>query len=45
MFLDSICMLRWWMCSTGSDYLSLVISCVLLGVVLYHGIVVVYYYD
>jgi hypothetical protein len=44
MSLDSSCMLRWWMCSTGSDSMSLVSSCVLLGVVVYYWIVVVYYY-
>jgi hypothetical protein len=29
-------MLLWWMLSTGSDYVSLVISRVLLGVFVYH---------
>jgi hypothetical protein len=32
------------MCSIGNDYVSLDSSCVLLGVVVYHWIVVVYYY-
>jgi hypothetical protein len=45
MSLDSSCMLLWWMCSTGCDYVSLVSSRVLLGVVMYHWIVVVYYYE
>jgi hypothetical protein len=51
MSLGSSCMLLWWMCSTGSDCVSLVNDCVslvssglLLGVVVYHWIVVVYYY-
>jgi hypothetical protein len=44
MSLDSSCMLLRWMCSTGSDCVSLVSSCVLLGVVVYHWSVVVYYY-
>jgi hypothetical protein len=44
MSLDNSCMLLWWMCSTGCDYVSLVSSHVLLGVVVYHWIVVVYYY-
>jgi hypothetical protein len=30
------CMLLWWMCSTGSDCVSLVSSCMLLGVVVCH---------
>jgi hypothetical protein len=42
--LENSCMLVWWMCSTGCDYVSLVSSHVLLGVVVYHWIVVVYYY-
>jgi hypothetical protein len=42
--LDNSYVLLWWMCSTGSDYVSLDSSCVLLGVVVYHWIVVVYYY-
>jgi hypothetical protein len=44
MSLDSSCMLLWWMCSIGSDYVSLVSICVLLGVVVYHWEIVVYYY-
>jgi hypothetical protein len=44
MSLDNSCMLLWWMCSTGSDCVSLVSSCVLLGVVVYHWTIVVYYY-
>jgi hypothetical protein len=44
MSLDGSCMPLWWMCSTGCDYVSLVSSRVLLGVVVYHWIVVVYYY-
>jgi hypothetical protein len=36
MSLDSSCMLLWWMYSIGSDCLSMVSSCVLLGVVVYH---------
>jgi len=44
MYLDSSCVLLWWMSSTGSDYVSLDSTCVLLGVVVYHWIVVVYYY-
>jgi hypothetical protein len=44
MSLDSICMLLWWMSSIGSECVSLVSSCVLLGVVVYHWEVVVYYY-
>jgi hypothetical protein len=34
--LDSRYVLLWWMCSTGSDCMSLDSSCVLLGVVVYH---------
>jgi hypothetical protein len=41
---DNSCMLLWWMFSIGCDYVSLVSSCVLLGVVVYHLIVVVCYY-
>jgi hypothetical protein len=44
MSLDSICMLLWWICSTGSGCVSLVNSYVLLGVVVCRWIVVVYYY-
>jgi hypothetical protein len=44
MSLDNGCMLLWWMRSTDSDCVSLVSSGVLLGVVVYHWIVVVYYY-
>jgi hypothetical protein len=44
MSLDNSCMLLWWMCSPGSDYVSLVSSRVLLGVVVYQWAVVVYYY-
>jgi hypothetical protein len=44
MSLDNSCMPLWWMCSTSCDYVSLVSSRVLLGVVVYHSIVVVYYY-
>jgi hypothetical protein len=36
MSLDSSCILLWWMCSTDCDYVSLVSSCVLLGMVVYH---------
>jgi hypothetical protein len=36
MSLDSRYMLLWWICSTGCDYVSLVSSCFLLGVVVYH---------
>jgi hypothetical protein len=43
MSLDSICMLLWWMCSTGSDCVSLVSSLVLLVVVVNHWTIVVYY--
>jgi hypothetical protein len=42
--LDSRYRLLWWMCSTSSDYVSLDSSCALLGGVVYHWIVVVYYY-
>jgi hypothetical protein len=42
--LDNSYVLLWWMCSTGSDCVSLDSSCALLGVVVYHWIVVVYYY-
>jgi hypothetical protein len=42
--LDNSYVLLWWMCSTSSDYMSLDSSYVLLGVVVYHLIVVVYYY-
>jgi hypothetical protein len=41
---DNSYVLLWWMCSTGSDCMSLDSSCVLLGVVVYHWIVVMYYY-
>jgi hypothetical protein len=44
MSIGSRCMLLWWMCSTNCDYMSLIKYCVLLGVVVYHWIVVVYYY-
>jgi hypothetical protein len=44
MSLDSICVLLWWMSSTGSDYVSLDSSCALLGVVVYHWIIAVYNY-
>jgi hypothetical protein len=44
MSLDNSYMPPWWICSTGCDSVSLVSSCVLLGVVVYHWIVVVYYY-
>jgi hypothetical protein len=44
MYLNNSCMLLWWMCSIGCDYVSLVSSCVLLEVVVYHWIVVLYYY-
>jgi hypothetical protein len=44
MSLDSGCILLWWMCSTDCDYVSLVSSCVLLGMVVYHWILVMYYY-
>jgi hypothetical protein len=44
MSLDSSCVLLQWSCTTGSDCVSLDSSCVLLEVVLYHWIVVVYYY-
>jgi hypothetical protein len=44
MSLNSSCMLLWWMCSTSSDCVSLVSRCVLLGVVVYHWALVVYYY-
>jgi hypothetical protein len=43
MSLDSNCILLWWMCSTDCDYVSLVSSRVLLGMVVYHWIVVMYY--
>jgi hypothetical protein len=43
MYLDISCMILWWIRSTGSDDVSLVISNVLLRVVVYHWIVVVYY--
>jgi hypothetical protein len=36
--------LLWWMCSTSSDCVSLDSSCALLGVVVYHWIMVVYYH-
>jgi hypothetical protein len=36
--------LLWWMCSTGSDCVSLDSSCTLLGVVVYHWIEFVYCY-
>jgi hypothetical protein len=42
--LDNSYVLLWWMCSTGSVCVSLESSCVLLGVVVYHWIIVVYYY-
>jgi hypothetical protein len=42
--LDIRYVLLWWMCSIGSDCMSLDSSCALLGVVVYHCIVVVYYY-
>jgi hypothetical protein len=42
--LDNSYVLLWWMCSTGSDCVSLDSSCALLGVVVYHWITVVYYY-
>jgi hypothetical protein len=42
MSLDNRCI--WWMRSTGNDCVSLVSSTVLLGVVVYHWIVVEYYY-
>jgi hypothetical protein len=44
MSLDNSCILLWWMHSTDYDYVSLVSSRVLLGMVLYHYIVVMYYY-
>jgi hypothetical protein len=44
MSLDNSYVLLWWMCSTSSDRVSLDSSCVLLGVVVYHWIVVVYCY-
>jgi hypothetical protein len=44
MSLDSSCILRWWMHSTSSDYVSLVSSHVLLGMVVYNWVVVLYYY-
>jgi hypothetical protein len=44
MSLESSCMLRWWMCSTSSDCVSLVSRYVLLEVVVYHSVVVLYYY-
>jgi hypothetical protein len=44
MSLDSSCMLLWWRCSTGSDDVSLVSRCVLLGVVVYHWIDTVVFY-
>jgi hypothetical protein len=36
MSLDNSYMLLWWMCSSSCDYVSLVSSRVLLGVVVYH---------
>jgi hypothetical protein len=33
---DSSYVILWWMCSIGSDCMSLDSSCVLLGVVVYH---------
>jgi hypothetical protein len=44
MSLDISCILLWWMCSTDCDYVSLVSSLVLLGMVVYQCIVVMYYY-
>jgi hypothetical protein len=44
MSLDCSCMPLWWMYSIDCDYVSLVSSRVLLGVVMYHWIVFVYYY-
>jgi hypothetical protein len=44
MSLDSSCILLWWMRSTDCDYVSLVSSRALLGMVMYHWIVVMYYY-
>jgi hypothetical protein len=40
--LNSSYVLLWWMCSTSSDCMSPDSSCALLGVVVYHWIVVVY---
>jgi hypothetical protein len=44
MSLDNSCILLWCMSSTGSDCVSLVSSSVILGVVVYHWTIVVYYY-
>jgi hypothetical protein len=44
MSLNSSYVLLWWMCSTSSDCVSLGSRCALVGVVVYHWIVVVYYY-
>jgi hypothetical protein len=44
MSLDNSCILLWWICSTDYDYVSLASSRVLLGMVMYHWIVVMYYY-
>jgi hypothetical protein len=44
MSLDNSCMPLRWMYSTGCDYVSLVSNYVLLGVVVYHWLIVVYYY-
>jgi hypothetical protein len=43
-YLDNSCVLLEWLCTTGSYCVSLESSCVLLEVVVYHWIVVVYYY-
>ena len=44
MSLDSSYMALWWMCSTGLTMCHRLNSRVLLGVVMYHWIVVLYYY-
>jgi hypothetical protein len=42
--LYSSCVLLQWLCTNGSGFVSLDSSCVLLVVVVYHWIVVVYYF-